>query len=165
MLEPQYVEFFRSLKSGPKPKPGIPPGRAKSVVLVPYLNVIEPECEDSLRKLEAEGVRIVRSGGNSAIDVARNRLASEALHDGAESILFVDSDIGFDPIDALRLLARPEPVVSGVYAKKGNRKFASTGRPTAPSPGRLRRPCPRPLSAEVRGDRLPPDARRRSSGE
>jgi len=125
VLEPRYVEFFRNLKPGPKPTPTIPPGRAGSVVLVPHLAGIEPECEDSLRKLEAAGVRVVRSGGNSAIDVARNRLASEALHDGAEAILFVDSDIGFDPLDALRLLARPEPVVSGVYAKKSRREFAS----------------------------------------
>ena len=125
VLEPRYVEFFRGLKPGRKVGFTIPPGRAKAVALVPYLGVIEPECEDSLRKLEAAGVRVVRSGGNSAIDVARNRLASEALHDGAEAILFVDSDIGFDPLDALRLLARPEPVVSGVYAKKSRREFAS----------------------------------------
>jgi glycosyltransferase involved in cell wall biosynthesis len=125
VLEPQYVEFFRNLKPGSKPAPTIPPGRARAVVLVPYLGEIEPECEQSLRGLERAGVRVVRSGGNSAIDVARNRLASQALHDGAEAILFVDSDIGFDPLDALRLLARPEPVVSGVYAKKGRREFAS----------------------------------------
>ncbi len=125
VLEPRYVEFFRNLKPGTKREPTIPPGRAKSVVLVPYLSGIEPECEDSLRKLEASGVRVVRSGGNSAIDVARNQLASDALHDGFESIFFIDADLGFDPLDALRLLARPEPVVSGVYAKKGSREFAS----------------------------------------
>ncbi len=100
--------------------------RAKSVVLVPHLNGIDWECEQSLRKLEEEGVRVVRSGGSSSIDVARNRLASEALHDGAESIFFIDSDLGFDPLDVLRLLARPEAVVSGVYAKKGKREFASS---------------------------------------
>ena len=125
VLEPRYVEFFRDLKPGPRPKPAIPPGRAKAVVLVPHLNGVDWECEQSLRRLEEEGVRVVRSGGNSQVDVARNRLASEALHDGAESILFIDADLGFDPLDALRLLARPEPVVSGVYAKKGRREFAS----------------------------------------
>ncbi len=125
VVGPQYVEFFKNLKSGPKPKPSLPPGRAKAVVLVPHLNGIDWECEQSLRKLEEEGVRVVRSGGSSSIDVARNRLASEALHDGAESIFFIDSDLGFDPLDALRLLARPEPVVSGVYAKKSRREFAS----------------------------------------
>ncbi len=125
VVGPQYVEFFKNLKAGPKPKPSLPPGRAKAVVLVPHLNGIDWECEQSLRKLEEEGVRVVRSGGSSSIDVARNRLASEALHDGAESIFFIDSDLGFDPLDALRLLARPEPVVSGVYAKKSRGEFAS----------------------------------------
>jgi hypothetical protein len=57
--------------------------------------------------------------------VARNEMLSEAVHSAAESILFIDSDIGFDTSDALRLLARPEPVVSGVYAKKGMRELAS----------------------------------------
>ena len=47
------------------------------------------------------------------------------MHDGFESIFFIDADIGFDPLDALRLLARPEPVIAGVYAKKGRREFAS----------------------------------------
>lgn len=99
--------------------------RAEMVVLVPYMTHIEHECEQALRRLEAEGVRVVRRGGCSGIDVARNDMISEALHDGAESILFVDSDIGFDPQDALRLLERPEPVISGVYAKKGMREMAS----------------------------------------
>ncbi len=125
VLEPQYVKFFRDLKPGTTRPRSIPPGRAKAVALVPYLGSIEPECEESLRKLEVEGVRVVRSGGNSAIDVARNRLASEALHDGFESVFFIDSDLSFDPLDALRLLARPEPVVAGIYAKKARREFAS----------------------------------------
>jgi glycosyltransferase involved in cell wall biosynthesis len=89
------------------------------------MNTIEWECEQALRQLEQAGVRVVRRGGCSAIDVARNEMISEALHDEAEAILFIDSDIGFEPPDALRLLARPEPVVSGVYAKKGTRELAS----------------------------------------
>jgi hypothetical protein len=102
-----------------------PPGRGQSVVLVPHLSGIDWECEQALRQLEALGVNVVRRGGCSAIDVARNELLSNALHDGAEAILFIDSDIGFEPADALRLLARPEGVVSGVYAKKGMRELAS----------------------------------------
>ncbi len=70
-------------------------------------------------------MRVVRRGGCSAIDVARNELLSDALHDGAEAMLFIDSDVGFEPADALRLLAQPEPVVAGVYAKKGMRQLAS----------------------------------------
>ena len=102
-----------------------PPGRAQCVVMVPHMNGIEWECEQALRQLEAAGVRVMRRGGCSAIDVARNELLSEAVHEGAERMLFVDSDIGFDPADALRLLARPEPVIAGIYAKKGMREMAS----------------------------------------
>jgi hypothetical protein len=102
-----------------------PPGRGQCVVLVPHMTGIEWECEQALRQLEGAGVRVVRRGGCSAIDVVRNEMLSGALHDDAESILFIDSDVGFDPQDALRLLARPEPVVAGIYAKKGVRELAS----------------------------------------
>ncbi len=102
-----------------------PPGRRRSCVLVPHLNGIDWECEQGLRHLDASGVRVVRRGGCSAIDVARNEMLSDALHDEAESILFIDSDIGFDPQDALNLLARPEDVVAAIYAKKNHREMAS----------------------------------------
>jgi len=126
-LVPRYVEFLESVLARRDAKPAVvvPPGRAKAVVLVPHLSGIEWECEQSLRRLEAEGVRVVRREGSSQIDVVRNELASNALHDGFESLLFIDADIGFQPADALRLLARPEPVVAGVYAKKGRRELAS----------------------------------------
>jgi hypothetical protein len=100
--------------------------RAGYVVLVPHLDRIEPACERGLRELELAGVRVVRRQGSSQIDLARSEMVSDALHDGHDSILFIDADIGFEPADALRLLARPEPVVSGVYAKKGTREIAST---------------------------------------
>jgi hypothetical protein len=83
------------------------------------------ECEQGLRQLEDAGLTVRRRAGCSAIDVARNDLLSTALHDGFEAMLFIDSDIGFDPQDVFRLLARPEPVVCGVYAKKGQRSLAS----------------------------------------
>jgi Glycosyl transferases group 1/Methyltransferase domain len=102
-----------------------PPGRTQAVVMVPHMNGIEWECDQALQRLEQAGVRVVRRPGCSAIDVARNEMLSDALHDGAEAMMFIDSDIGFDPADALRLLARPEPVVCGVYAKKGRRELAS----------------------------------------
>jgi hypothetical protein len=68
-------------------------GTGASVVLTPHLNGIEPECEKGLQQLEQSGVRVVRRGGCSAIDVACNEMLSDALHDGAESILFIDSDM------------------------------------------------------------------------
>lgn len=95
-----------------------------SVVLVAHLNGIDADCERALGELEQAGVRVIRRMGSSQIDRARSEMASEALHDGFESMLFVDADIGFDPRDAIRLLKDPGEVVAGVYAKKGCRQLA-----------------------------------------
>jgi hypothetical protein len=92
--------------------------RADWAVLVPFLNAIEPECEAALHALERVGVTVIRCRGCSAIDQARNLLASQALQRTSTSMIFIDSDIAFDPFDVLRLFARPEPVVAGIYAKK-----------------------------------------------
>ncbi len=120
-----FARLLTAIVPGPLALPMMPPNRVKAIALVPYLSTIEDACEAGLRALEFEGVRVARRGGQSAIDIARNDMCSEALHDGFESILFIDSDIGFNVRDALRLFARPEPVVSGVYAKKGCRSLAS----------------------------------------
>jgi len=124
----EQVARYRAVVDGLRPRAAVepsPPGRSKSVVLVPHLDGVEPECEDGLGRLERLGVRVVRRRGSSQVDVVRNEMASDALHDGFDSILFVDADLGFDHRDALRLLARPEPVVSAFYAKKGPRELAS----------------------------------------
>jgi hypothetical protein len=114
------AEGVRKIVCPPSP----PPHRERFVVLVPYVDRIETDCERGLNQLEVAGVKVVRRPGCSAIDLARSEMASDALHDGAEAILFIDSDIGFDSADALRLLGRPEPVVAGVYAKKNERDLA-----------------------------------------
>jgi hypothetical protein len=88
------------------------------VVKVPFHSSIDPSCDHALRDLERLGVRVERSVGASAIDIVRNLLASEALDQGYESLLFIDADIAFDPADAIKILRRPESVVAGVYASK-----------------------------------------------
>jgi hypothetical protein len=97
----------------------------KAVVLVPHMGPIEAPCERGLRDLELAGIRVVRRQGSSQIDLVRSEMVSDALHDGFEMMLFIDADIGFEANDAIRLLSRPVPVVSGVYAKKGPRGVAS----------------------------------------
>jgi len=120
-----YVELFEGLRSGVAAPTVEDSKRGRSVVLVPHLHGVDWECEQGLRALEQGGVKVVRRVGSSAIDAARNELASNALHDGFEVILFIDADIGFDPADAFRIMARPEPVLCGIYAKKGTRGLAS----------------------------------------
>jgi hypothetical protein len=53
-------------------------------------------------------------------------MLSHAFKNGYDQFLFIDADIGFDPGDALRLLARPEPVVAGIYVHNKGRDFAGT---------------------------------------
>ncbi|MDR3637288.1 MAG: glycosyltransferase [Isosphaeraceae bacterium] len=124
-LEPEYARLVHALRPWCLPLLSSPPKRAKAAVLVPHLNGIEPECEQNLDQLERFGVQVIRRIGSSQIDVARNEMMSEALHQGAESILFIDADMGFNPLDALRLLARPEPVIAGIYSKKARRELTS----------------------------------------
>lgn len=60
----------------------------------------------------------------SLIPRARNYAAAEFLRSGADHMMFIDSDIGFDPNDVIALMAvqmsEPEKynVVCGPYAKK-----------------------------------------------
>jgi len=91
---------------------------SRHIVQVPVARFVELDCDHCLRALEARGIRVDRTKGSSAIDLARNIRASDAVVDGFESILFIDSDIMFDPADAIRLLQRPEPVICGLYAAK-----------------------------------------------
>jgi hypothetical protein len=99
--------------------------RGKPVVLVPFYSTVDKECEDGLRVLVKAGVP-VRRASLSCIDLLRSALLSQALKDGFDSFLFIDADIGFDPNDALRLFARPEPVVAGMYVHNKGQDFAGT---------------------------------------
>ena len=76
---------------------------SRCVILVPTARYIEPHCEFSLRQLEAQGYTVRRLHGFSQVDVARNRLASEALADGFEELMWIDSDIAFEPSSVHRL--------------------------------------------------------------
>ena len=65
------------------------------VVLVPIGSHVEPECERSLVRLEARGYSVRRVSGYAAIDQGRSQMATDALADGFEEIMWVDSDVGF----------------------------------------------------------------------
>jgi len=118
-------EFFANIGPRANPRPGKINQRPELAVLVPHLNGIDQDCEQSLLELERLGIQVIRRSGSSQIDVARSEMASSALRAGFQSILFVDSDIGFEAIDAVRLLIRPERVIAGIYAKKNHRELSS----------------------------------------
>lgn len=109
-----------------------PMDRRRCVVLVPYTGAIEPECEDALKELERRGYAVRRVRGFAAIDQARNQLATDALIDGYEETLWIDSDIGFHPNDVDRLRSHQLPIACGVYSQKGKRSLACHALPGTP---------------------------------
>jgi hypothetical protein len=96
------------------------------VVLVPAGRPVDPRCEEGLRELERRGYPVRRVHGHSGIDVARSRMATDALADGFAELFWIDSDVVFRPDDVDRLRAHGLPLVCGLYAKKGPRQLACT---------------------------------------
>ena len=97
---------------------------ARCVVLVPFQGRIFSRCQAGLVELEKRGYVVRRVEGYSAIDQARNQLASDALRDGFDETLWIDSDVGFDPDDVEKLRRHGLPITCGIYPKKGQRELA-----------------------------------------
>jgi hypothetical protein len=96
----------------------------RCVVIVPYLTHVEPACERRLRELEGAGYEVRRQRSHAGIDLVRSTLATTALAEGFDELLWIDSDMEFslDAVDRLR--ARDLAFVAGVYAKRGGNDFA-----------------------------------------
>lgn len=103
------------------PEP-IPPSAC--VILVPIGGAIDPACDEALRELERRGHPVWRVRGYSAVDAARNQMATDALSKGFAELMWIDSDIVFHADDVARLRAHNLPFTCGLYPKKGPRQFA-----------------------------------------
>ena len=66
----------------PAPDSNVDLSPARCVVLVPFQGRIVSKCQAGLIELERRGYVVRRVEGYSAIDQARNQLASDALRDG-----------------------------------------------------------------------------------
>src|SRR6187401_2889186 len=96
----------------------------RSVILTPVASSIEPACEDGLRELEKRGYTVRRVRGYAAIDQGRCQMATDALAEGFEETIWIDSDIGFSADDVERLREAKKPIVCGIYPQKGRRALA-----------------------------------------
>jgi hypothetical protein len=101
--------------------------------LVPIGGAIDPACDDALRELERRGHPVWRVRGYSAVDAARNQLATDALARGFDELMWVDSDVVFDPDDVAKLRGHGLPLTCGLYPKKGPRQFACEFLPGTPA--------------------------------
>ncbi|MGW5388297.1 hypothetical protein [Nocardia sp. NPDC003963] len=97
---------------------------SRCVVLVPVGSHIEHDCDEALKKLERRGYRVWRRHGSAAIDQARSQMATDALAEGFDELMWIDADTGFEPDAVERLRAHDLPLVSGVCVKKGARALA-----------------------------------------
>jgi hypothetical protein len=126
------IEWPRPVEPSPVSRPLPPLDPRRCVVLVPSGSPIIPDCEVGLRALERRGYQVRRVGGYAAIDQARNQMATDALLEGFEETLWIDSDIGFNPDDVEALRRHDLPIVGGIYPRKGLRKLACHVLPGTP---------------------------------
>lgn len=117
----------------PARRPMHPMDPRRCVILVPFSGFIHQECDDALKELERRGYQVRRVGGYAAIDQGRNQMATDALLDGFEETLWIDSDIGFHPDSIDQLRSHELPIVCGVYPQKGKRALACHIMPGTPS--------------------------------
>lgn len=95
----------------------------KTIILVPVGSHIEPACDEALRKLEKDGVRVYRKYGFSAIDQGRCVMAQQAIDEDYEHIFWIDSDIAFYYGDVYKIINRSiskkTPFITAAYSVKG----------------------------------------------
>ena len=103
-----------------------PLDRGKCVVLVPFSGFVHAGCERALQELERRGYPVRRMGGYAAIDQGRNQMATDALIDGFDETMWIDSDVEFHPDSVDQLRAHGLPICCGVYPQKGRRAWLAT---------------------------------------
>lgn len=59
-------------------------------------------------------------GGDCFIDKVRNKLVQEFLDGPGTDLFFLDDDLGWPAEAVMRFIARPEPILAGVYPKKAD---------------------------------------------
>jgi hypothetical protein len=80
-------------------------------------------CDSLMRlldRLDREGIdaQVDAVGNESLIQRARNLMADRFLRSRCTHLLFIDSDIAFEPDEVMRLLRSGLPLASGAYPKK-----------------------------------------------
>lgn len=105
----------------------------RCLVVVPFRDYVEPACEEALRALEARGYTVRRRVEPASVDLKRSHLATEALAENFEEILWVDSDTVFHPDAVERLRSHRLPIVGGIYAKRGQAEFVCRFLPDTPT--------------------------------
>lgn len=100
-----------------------------SIILVPTYRTIEPETDESLKKLEALGWKVERRYGMPSIDGARAMMATYAFMRGHEWLYWIDSDMQFEVADFIGLVEMHHSLCCVPYAIKGSGGMISARAP------------------------------------
>lgn len=88
-------------------------------------------CKEYTSNLLETGIILAQAGyevyhsiasGNPFLDIARNDIVEKFLATDAESLLFIDADVGWDPKAVLRVLSYEQEVVGGLVPKRDTMK-------------------------------------------
>lgn len=96
--------------------------RSKCVILVPIKDYPEMATQALLDELKRLGYEVRTLYGCTFIDKSRSYMATQSLREGFDELMWIDSDITFDPGEIDRLRAHDLPLVCGLYPKKTKKK-------------------------------------------
>lgn len=130
---PPLHEVASAMSNAPRPRYTHPLDPRRCVILVPFSGFIHVECDEALKELERRGYQVRRVGGYAAIDQGRNQMATDAILDGFEETMWIDSDVAFHPDSVDQLRSHSLPIACGIYPQKGKRALACHASVGAPS--------------------------------
>ena len=93
----------------------------KIMIAVPCMDMVPAQFASSLAMLQkGDNITAVAFQISSLVWTARDALATKAIQSDADYILWLDSDMVFDPDTLLRLLghAAPDTIVTGMYFRR-----------------------------------------------
>lgn len=90
----------------------------KTLICVPSMDLVPAQFAHSLACLEKVGECAVSFEISSLIYTSRNKLAARAIKAGADYVLWLDSDMVFEPSILAKLLAHERDIVSGLYFRR-----------------------------------------------
>lgn len=93
----------------------------KIMIAVPCMDMVPAQFASSLAMLQkGDNITAVAFQISSLVWTARDALATKALQSDADYILWLDSDMVFEPDTLLRLLehAAPDTIVTGMYFRR-----------------------------------------------
>ena len=127
-------------------------GRRIALATPMYNNMCVGDYVESVIGLQAalwaEGATmgLIRLGATSDVAMARNLSAALFLQTDCTDLLFVDADMGFDPLDLIRMLRCGRDVIGAICPGKGfdwKRLTAMAARNPAIAPAQLEASAPR----------------------